>query len=130
MIDAAAILAWFQVNKFAGLLLILTLADMISGVLLAIRLKKLDSSVARDGITRKAGMLLYVLVGKALQLIVFPDLPVAELIAIYYCGSEGISFVENAGRLGAPLPLWLKQFFVKLRDVGMRGPAEATADDR
>lgn len=121
---------WFRVNKFAGLLLILTAADMIGGVLLAIRLKKLDSSVAREGITRKAGMLLYVLVGKALQIVVMPGLPVSEMIAIYYCGSEGFSLVEKAGRLGAPLPLWLKQVFVKLREVGMRGPEGIIGDDR
>lgn len=125
-----ALKPWFQVNTFAGLLLILTAADMVGGVLVAIREKKIDSSVAREGISRKAAMLLYVLVGKALQALVMPGLPVSEMIAMYYCGSEGFSLIEKAGRLNAPLPLWLKQLFVKLREVGARGPSGVQADDR
>lgn len=43
--------------------------------------------------------------------------PVFRTAAIFYfLGMEGISLIENYGKMGLPLPMKLEQFFRQLKD--------------
>ncbi|HBG8182945.1 TPA: phage holin family protein, partial [Clostridioides difficile] len=39
-------------------------------------------------------------------------------IIFFYCSNEGISMLENAGRLGLPIPEQLKDILVQLHNKG------------
>lgn len=108
--------AWTQAYPYTSLLLILMAIDIMTGLLRAIEEKKLSSDVSGRGMRRKATMLILVMVGKALERVTGPA-PVAEFIALGFCVSEGLSVLENAALLGAPIPQFLTQFFMQLQAV-------------
>ncbi|MDP9414363.1 MAG: phage holin family protein [Pseudomonadota bacterium] len=110
-------LAWLKANPFIGLLLLLMIGDTITGVLCAIRYKRLDSSIGREGLTRKAGTLVIVLLLLVLQSLEISTLPVAETVATGFCGVESISLFENCDQLGIRVP-YLRDYFRKLHVDG------------
>lgn len=110
---------WIQAYPYTGLLLILMAFDILTGVIRAISEKKLDSTINGRGMRRKAVMLILVMVGKALERVI-GDAPIAEVIAVGFCVSEGISILENATLLGAPVPPFLTQIFMQLQAASQR----------
>lgn len=97
--------------------------DYCTGTLAAMRKGKWRSKVARDGLFRKAGEILIVLVGAfgdgVLATIVF-HIPAVEfhypvtglllpLVVVWYTITEMGSIVENAEKLGATIPAWLQK---------------------
>ncbi|MDY6050746.1 MAG: phage holin family protein [Corynebacterium sp.] len=86
-----------------------TIADHISGVLAAISERRLSSSVGFRGISRK--ILIFTLVGLAhlidVHVLGTPGVLRAAVI-FFYLSNEGISLVENATRLGLPIPAQMR----------------------
>lgn len=80
-------------------------ADYITGVLAAISERRLNSQVGFRGISRK--ILIFTLIGLAhlLDTHVLGTPGVLRVATIFfYLSNEGISLVENATRLGLPIP--------------------------
>ena len=77
--------------------------DYITGVLNGIKAKTLSSKIGFLGLLKKIGILLIValshLCGNILNM---PE--TRSLVIGFYIANEGISILENAGRLGVPLP--------------------------
>ncbi len=109
------VLNWFAGRSAVSLLVALMIFDVITGVMRAIKFKVLASNINRNGMIWKTSVLLAVLFGKVLQFFT-GELPVdlAEMIALGFCMTEGLSIIENFGLLGVPLPQQVKQFFIKL----------------
>lgn len=86
-------------------LIVFTIADYITGVLAAINERRLSSSVGFRGISRK--ILIFTLVGLAhlidVHILGAPGVLRAAVI-FFYLSNEGISLIENATRLGLPVP--------------------------
>ncbi|MDT3766581.1 phage holin family protein [Gleimia hominis] len=86
-------------------LIVFAIADYITGVLAAINERRLSSSVGFRGISRK--ILIFTLVGLAhlidVHVLGAPGVLRAAVI-FFYLSNEGISLVENATRLGLPVP--------------------------
>ena len=82
-----------------------TIIDYLTGVLAAINAHRLSSSVGFRGIARK--ILIFTLVGLAhlidVHILGAPGVLRAAVI-FFYLSNEGISLVENATRLGLPVP--------------------------
>ncbi|MGV9196421.1 phage holin family protein [Arcanobacterium canis] len=86
-------------------LIIFAIADYITGVLAAINERRLSSSVGFRGISRK--ILIFTLVGLAHLIDVHVlDTPgvLRAAVIFFYLSNEGISLLENATRLGLPVP--------------------------
>lgn len=80
-------------------------ADYVSGVMAAISEKQLSSRVGFKGIFRK--IIIFTLVGLAnlLDVHVLGDTGVLRTATIFfYISNEGVSLLENATRLGLPVP--------------------------
>ncbi len=107
--------SWFMAHPPAGLLLLLITLDVITGVLRAFRDRAVASDVSSAGITRKAAILIAVLLGYVLAPFA-PGLPVGDALAFFYCASEGMSLLENLALLGAPVPSWMQAYFSKLAE--------------
>jgi toxin secretion/phage lysis holin len=106
---------WLTDTSYAALLVKLIVFDVFTGVLVAIRDHKIDSTISSNGMFKKAAMLLSVLVAYALQpYAAGSGFNPAEVVAIGLCIPEGLSIVENLGELGVKVP-WIAQFFARLQ---------------
>lgn len=96
------------------------LLDLISGVIKALKGKNLNSSVMRDGIFKKAGSVLVMLLGALVDYgQAYIDMGVSVPVASIFCGviimTEIVSIIENACIINPHLmPDTFKAYFEKL----------------
>ena len=112
-------LGWFM-GGCDGLLFALiafVAADYITGVMCAIIDKKLSSEVGFKGICRKVLIFLLVGIGSILDAHVIGSGSVLRTAVIFfYISNEGVSILENAARLGLPVPEKIKVVLEQLHD--------------
>ena len=114
---AAAGFVFGDMNGLMIALIALIVLDYISGVLAAIAEKKLSSEVGAKGIAKKIFMLLIVAVANIVDINVICEGHVLKSVTIiFYIANECISLLENAGRLGVPVPKKLTAVLDKLRE--------------
>jgi toxin secretion/phage lysis holin len=103
-----------------GLILLLAacvIIDYITGVMCAISDKRLSSAVGFKGICRK--VLIFLLVGLANLIdidVIKSGSVVRTAVIFFYISNEGVSLLENAGHLGLPIPMKLKDVLEQLHD--------------
>lgn len=98
-------------------LVVLIVLDYISGVIAAVVEKKLSSEVGAKGIAKKVFMLLIVAVANIVDINVIGEGNVLRAVTVvFYIANECISLIENAGRLGVPVPKKLLDVLAQLRD--------------
>jgi len=101
------LLGWFLggFDGFLYALVALMVADYITGVMCAIVEKKLSSEIGFKGIFKKVLIFILVGVGHLIDTNLIGDGSVLRTaIIFFYCSNEGVSMLENAGRLGLPIP--------------------------
>lgn len=102
----AGIGAWLGgLDGLVYALIAFVIADYITGVLAAISERRVNSAIGFRGISRK--ILIFTLVGLAhlLDIHVLGTPGVLRVATIFfYLSNEGISLLENATRLGLPIP--------------------------
>lgn len=121
-----SILAWictiisFLFGDMEGLmvaLIALIILDYISGVIAAAVEKRLSSEVGAKGIAKKIFMLLIVALANIVDINVIGDGHVLKTVTVvFYICNECISLIENAGRIGVPVPKKLLDVLEQLRD--------------
>lgn len=89
--------------------------DYTSGVVLAIRNRKLNSRVGFYGLLKKAMILLVVFLAHLLDAVTGFD-AVRSMAVMFYISNEGISILENLGKLGVAYPQKLKDILEQLED--------------
>lgn len=98
-------------------LIALIVLDYISGVVAAVAEKKLSSSVGARGIAKKLFMLLIVAVANIVDINVIGEGHVLRTVTTaFYIANECISLIENAGRLGVPVPKKLMDVLEQLKN--------------
>lgn len=98
-------------------LVVFVVADYLTGVMCAISEEKLSSEVGFRGICRK--VLIFIMVGIANILdvqVIGTGSVLRTAIIFFYISNEGISLLENAGRLGLPIPEKLKLVLEQLHN--------------
>lgn len=101
------------------LLVYAMIADYATGLLGAIKHKKVDSEVMFWGGVRKSVILLVVGLAVMLDQLMGNDSPVFRTLALYfYIGREGISILENFGHIGVAYPAFFKQIMEQLNERG------------
>lgn len=112
-------LGWFM-GGCDGLLYALiafVVVDYITGIMCAIVDNKLSSTVGFRGIFKK--VLIFTLVGIAHILdmnVIGTGSVLRTAIIFFYISNEGVSLLENAGHLGLPIPVKLKEVLEQLHD--------------
>ena len=100
-------------------LLAFVVIDYITGVMYAIADKNLSSEVGFKGICRKVLIFVLVGIGNLVDVYVLGEGGALRTAVIFfYLSNEGISFLENAGHLGLPIPEKLKDVLEQLHDKG------------
>ena len=96
-------------------LLVLLVLDYLTGVFCAITDKALSSAVGFKGICRKLVLLMLVGVAHILDVHVVGDGSAMRAAVIcFYMSNEGLSLLENAARLGLPVPDRLREILAQL----------------
>jgi len=90
--------------------------DYVLGVTCGGKEKQLSSKAAFNGLLKKIAILAIIAVGVALDNIVNGQGLLRSLVIFFYIGLEGISIVENAARLGVPVPDKLKDSLLQLKE--------------
>ena len=126
LLISAAIAAGTAVWGWFGWLVIIWVCcmslDFLTGTIAAVKDHDWSSSVFREGLLGKAGMIVAVIVSMLFDVLVGVVLKstgiklpwtytvlVSPLVLCWYCFGELGSTLENAHKLGAPLPGWLKK---------------------
>lgn len=118
-----------------GLLLILMVIDYVSGMA-ASAVEAIDhpddkrygwsSKKGAKGIAKKVAYLCVIAVSMVIDYIVIrtsgvlgvalPNTMLSLLVSVWYLLNEALSIIENAGRIGAPVPNWLMKYIAALKD--------------
>ena len=110
----------FLIGDFDGLfkaLLVLIIADYITGVIVAVVHKKLSSEIGAKGIAKKILMLIIVAVANVLDVqIIGGGAGLRNITIIFYAANEVISLLENTGALGVPYPKKLMDVLQQLKN--------------
>ena len=100
-------------------LIVFMVLDYITGLMCAVIDKKLSSAVGFKGICRKVLIFVLVGIGNLVDVYVLGEGGALRTAVIFfYLSNEGISFLENAGHLGLPIPEKLKDVLEQLHDKG------------
>ena len=99
-------------------LLIVIVIDYITGVMSAIYNKNLNSNIGLKGILKKFSYLIIVSLSVILDRIVGDTGAIRTLVIYFFVANDGISIVENIGKMGVPLPKKLTEVLEQLRNKG------------
>lgn len=98
-------------------LIVFVAVDYATGLMAAGLEKKLSSSVGFRGIFKKVVIFCLVAVGHMVDAHVIGNGSVLRTAVIFfYLSNEGISILENAGRIGLPIPEKLKNVLEQLKE--------------
>ena len=106
-------------------LLVLMGIDYITGVMCAITDKKLSSKIGFIGICRKVLILLMVGIANILDVnIIQTGSMLRSATLFFYISNEGVSVLENAAKLGLPIPKKIKDVLEQLHDKSEKDESE------
>lgn len=94
----------FGTVKFIDLLTILMVCDIITGILCAIKEGRLRSRTALYGYARKMGVFILIIASNIVDQVLGLNGALTLGTVVFYIGNEMLSIVENAAKLGVPIP--------------------------
>ncbi len=110
-------LLWGKLDGVMMALLAFIAIDYITGLMVGVTTKTLNSSTGFKGLAKKVFILLLVLIANILDTHVMGGSGVVRGVVIaFYLANEGISILENAGKLGVPYPQKLKDVLEQLKE--------------
>ena len=108
------LVSWFfgGLDGLLKVLLALIVIDYFSGLSVAWRTNTISSAVGFLGITKKCLILTFVGIAHLLDTIIPDDGgAMRSIVCLFYIANEGKSILENADRLGIPIPQMLIKHF-------------------
>lgn len=91
--------------------------DFITGMSASFITKKWDSEVGAVGLMKKGMIIIMVIFGVFLDRLITGDTFVfRDIITMFYIANEGLSIVENCGRIGLPIPERIRKALAQLSD--------------
>ena len=104
-------------------IIFLAITDYITGWIKAIYKKELSSQIAFIGILRKIVMFIVIATAYQIQVLVGNNMPLREVVIMFYICNEGLSLLENAA-VFIPIPDKLKEILLQLRDTNQEEKSE------
>ena len=98
-------------------LIIFMVIDYITGLMCAVADRKLSSEVGFKGICKKVFILMLVGVANILDVhVIGTGSALRGAVICFYLSNEGLSLLENAGHIGLPIPVKLKDVLAQLHN--------------
>lgn len=116
---AGAFISFFigGLDGLMKLLVILVISDFITGVLKGLVLKKYSSEIGFHGISKKVCMFIFIGMANVIDNEMLGHSEVLrDAVVLFYLANEGLSVVENAIEMGAPVPDNMKERFLSWRN--------------
>ena len=98
-------------------IVILMVLDYVTGLLKAIYNKELSSEIGFKGLIRKITIFIVIATAYVIQGIMGDEIPLREIVILFFIANEGISLIENASEF-VPIPKKLKDVLIQLRKEG------------
>ncbi len=123
MTPIGALLSWYLGGSdgFVIALIVFTVMDYVTGVLAAGVQHKLSSAVGFHGIARKVAIFIMVGIAHTVDKYLLGQIDILrdavlfrDAVIFFYLSNEGISILENAEKIGLPVPNVLKNALEKL----------------
>lgn len=106
-------------DGFLYALIVFVVIDYLSGLMAAFIQKKLSSEVGFKGICKKVIIFFLVAVANIIDVEIIKNGSVVRTAVIFfYLSNEGISILENASKVGLPVPKKLQEVLEQIRDDG------------
>lgn len=106
-------------DGFLYALIAFVIIDYITGIMAAILEKNLSSELGFKGIFKKIMIFLLVCIGHILDLyLIGTGSTFRTAVIFFYCSNEGLSIIENACRIGLPVPEKIKDILEQIQDKG------------
>lgn len=105
-------IGWFLggIDGFMYALITFVVIDYITGLMVAVLEKKLSSEVGFRGIFKKVLIFTLVGVGNIIDVYLIKNgSAIRTAVIFFYLSNEGISILENTGKIGLPIPEKLKK---------------------
>ena len=90
--------------------------DYITGILRAIYTKNLSSKIGANGIIKKTGYILIVIISCYLDKLLGNNGNIRNMIIYMFIANEGISILENWSYMGIKIPTVLKDAFKNINN--------------
>lgn len=107
-------------SKFFIIFLGCIVVDIVTGTLSAFINNNVYSKINKNGITRHIAIVLFS-VFTSWVFIILGHREYGQILALFYIASYGISIIENLGKMGVPIPSWLKDRLVLLQSDTDKG---------
>ena len=103
-------------------LIIFMALDYLTGVMVGIANKRLSSAVGFRGLFKKVCLIMLVGVANVVDTqVIGSGSALRGAVICFYLSNEGLSLLENAARVGLPIPEKLKDILAQLHDRGETG---------
>lgn len=103
-------------DKVLLVLIVFMALDYLTGVICAIATKSLSSEVGARGIAKKSMIFIVLIVAVLLDRLINDDWIFRTLVCYFYIANEGLSLIENAVKLGVPVPEKLRDVLCQVRN--------------
>ena len=98
-------------------LIVFMVLDYITGLMCAVKDRKLSSSVGFKGICKKVLILMLVGVANIMDVhVIGTGSALRGAVVCFYLANEGLSLLENAAHIGLPVPQRLKDVLAQLHN--------------
>ncbi len=109
----------FLYGEITGLfiaIIALMVLDYVTGILCGIAAKALSSETGFRGLVKKLMVLVIIAVGHLIDTyIIGTGSALMTAVILFFAANEGISILENAAKLGLPIPKKLRDILEQLR---------------
>lgn len=109
---------WGEWTALLGALLLFVVVDYVSGIAAGVVEGSLSSKVGYKGIAKKVLIFAMVAIGHTVDQILGGGHLFRDAIIFFYLANELISILENAGRVGVPIPPIIQRAVQLLREKG------------
>lgn len=89
--------------------------DYLTGVMQAVATKTLNSNIGFKGIAKKVTILLIVALSYIIEQATNGGFQIREIVIMFFIANEAISLVENAVKIGLPIPQKLVDILEQLK---------------
>jgi len=127
MAVAGGWLGWFMggCDGFLYALIVFSVIDYLTGVMCAVANKNVSSEIGTKGIFKKVLIFALVGIGHTIDMyLIGVGGVIRTAIIFFFISNEGISLLENATRLGLPVPPKLKNVLIQLHNAESEGDVD------
>ncbi len=110
-------IGWFLggVDGFMYALITFVVIDYVTGLMVAVLERKLSSEIGFRGIFKKVLIFVMVGIGNIVDVhLIKNGSAIRTAVIFFYVSNEGISIIENAAKIGLPIPQKLKDILEQL----------------